>query len=412
MHHDPIQPHMAVDPAIDHSPALPARDLPSVGLLAVAMAAAIFPITAIGVVASFIIDDLGISRTQLGLSITVASAMSALAAIALGRFIDRQGGRTALTTVFSLSAISMLGIAVAPTYALLLAASAVAGLAMGSANPATNRLVVETVPRARWGTVTGIKQAGEALPIVIGGLILPATAIAISWRFALGAVALLPVAAICVAWLAIPAGRRPGLMTSPSRVAPKLDRNILWLTAYSFVVGLVAASIATYLPLYAQEALGMNAATAGLVVAAMGVVAVAGRLVWGHAARRVSDLRGRLRWIALLAIGATALIWSASHVHRELVWLGAILWGASILSVGALGNLAVMHYSVVENTGRASGVMITGFGVGLMIGAPAFGLSVDLTGAYDVGFCLLLVELVTLTIVSTVWGRQLSANVS
>ena len=64
-------------------------------------------------------------------------------------------GRTALISVFVLSAAAMLGVALAPTYGLLLAAAAVAGVAMGSANPATNRLVVETVPRARWGTVTG-----------------------------------------------------------------------------------------------------------------------------------------------------------------------------------------------------------------------------------------------------------------
>jgi predicted MFS family arabinose efflux permease len=410
MHHDHGQPRPDADAQIDDSPAPPASDLPTIGLLATAMAAAIFPITAIGVVASFIIEDLGISRTQLGLSITVASAVSAVAAIKLGRLTDRQGGRAALISVFALSSAAMLGIALAPSYGLLLAAAAVAGLAMGSANPATNRLVVETVPRERWGTVTGIKQAGEALPIVIGGLILPATAIAISWRFALGAVGLLPVAAIGVTWLAIPAGHAKGSVPSGSGVPQPLDRNMLWLTAYSFVVGLAAASIATYLPLYAQEALGMSAGTAGLVVAGMGIVAVVGRVVWGHAARHVGDLRGRLRTIALLAIAATAFIWAASHVESELVWLGAVLWGASILSVGALGNLAVMHYSIAEDTGRASGVMLTGFGVGLMIGAPVFGLSVDLTGTYDVGFLLLVIELVALVIVITAWGRQVGTN--
>ncbi len=393
------------DPTIDHSPPLTTRELPTVGLLAAAMAAAIFPIVGIGVLASFIIDELAISRTQLGLSITVASAMSALAAIALGRYTDRQGGRIALITVFALSGAAILGIALAPTYGLLLAAAAIAGLAMGSAAPATNRLIVETMPRARWGTVTGIKQAGEALPIVLGGLILPATAIAISWRFAFGAIALLPAAAICVTLLAIPAGRRSGFV-APSSVAPRLDPNILWLTGYAFVMGLAAASIATYLPLYAHEALGMSAASAGLVVAAMGIVAVVCRIVWGYSARGVSDVRGRLRWIALLAIGATAFLWSAGHIHPDLIWIGAVLWGASILSVGALGNLAVLHYSIAGDTGRASGVMVTGFGVGLMIGAPVFGLSVDVTGAYDVGFFLLFVELVALTIVSTAWGRQ------
>jgi predicted MFS family arabinose efflux permease len=396
------------DPAIDGSTPLTTREVPTVTLLAAAMAAAIFPIVGIGVLASFIIHELGISRTQLGISITVASAMSALAAIALGRFLDRQGGRAALSAVFSLSALAMFGIAVAPGYGLLLVAAAVAGLAMGSANPATNRIIVETVPRPRWGTVTGIKQAGEALPIVVGGLILPAAAIAISWRFAFGAIAFILVAAIGFTVLVIPAGRRHE-WTRPARVAPRLDPNILWLTAYSFVLGLAAAAIATYLPLYAQEALGMSAASAGIVVAAMGTIAVVSRVLWGYSARRVNDLRGRLRWIALLAIGATAFMWAASHAEPGLIWLGAVLWGASILSVGALGNLAVMHYSIAGDTGRASGVMLTGFGVGLMIGAPMFGLSVDLTGAYDVGFILLIVELVALTIVSTAWRRQPSA---
>jgi predicted MFS family arabinose efflux permease len=138
----------------------------------------------------------------------------------------------------------------------------------------------------------------------------------------------------------------------------------------------------------------------------MGVIAVVVRVAWGHAARDAADLRGRLRWIALLAIVAISLMWVSSHIAEGLIWIGALVWGASILSVGALGNLAVMHYSLAGNTGRASGVMITGFGVGLMIGAPVFGLSVDLTGAYDVGFALLLVELVTLAIVSTAWRRE------
>jgi predicted MFS family arabinose efflux permease len=255
--------------------------------------------------------------------------------------------------------------------------------------------------------VTGVKQAGEALPIVIAGLILPTIAIAVSWRFAFAAVGLLPAAAIAVTLLAIPADRRghvtPGRQSGR---APQLDPNLLWLTGYSFIVGLAAASIATYLPLYAQEALGFSAASAGLVVAAMGIVAMLGRVTWGHTASRVSDLRGRLRWIALLAIVAVAFLWTAGHSTPALLWVGAVLWGASILSVGALGNLAVMHYSSAGDTGRASGVMITGFGVGLMIGAPIFGLSVDLTGTYDVGFGLLLAELTALAALSSVWRRR------
>jgi hypothetical protein len=103
---------------------------------------------------------------------------------------------------------------------------------------------------------------------------------------------------------------------------------------------------------------------------------------------------------------AAALIWAAGPVHPALVWAGALLWGASILSVGALGNLAVLVYSVAAETGRASGVMLTGFGVGLMVGAPVFGWTVDTTGAYDIGLALVLAELLALVAIGVLWGRQ------
>ena len=384
----------------------------TIGLLGGAMAVALFPVIGIGVLSGFILADLGINRTQLGLAVTAASGTSAVAAMALGRFTDRQGGRNALISVFLLSGVATAGIALAPTYAMLLGGAAIAGLAMGSANPATNRLVAETVPKGQWGTITGIKQAGEAMTIVVAGAFLPVAALAVGWRWAFGFIVLIGVVAILLVLATIPARSR--LDPAPARVAQghPLDRNILWLAAYSLVVGLAAGSIATYLPLYSQEALGMSASSAGLVVAAMGVVAVVGRVVWGHFARRADDLRGRMLSIAVLAVAAIVLFWSASLVHRDLVWVGAVAWGVSILSVGALGNLAVLVYSVPEDTGRASGVMLTGFGVGLMVGPPVFGWTVDTTGAYNIGFGLLTAELVALSLIGLLWGRRPLAGVS
>jgi len=384
----------------------PLRQLLPIPLLVTAMAVALLPVVGIGVLAGFMLEDLAINRTQLGLAITAASATSAVTALGLGRFTDRQGGRNALTTVFILGGLATVGIAVAPVFGALLAASAIGGLAMGSANPATNRFVVETVPRGQWGTITGIKQSGEAITIVLCGAFLPTAALAVGWRWAFGLSALVPLAAIALVWLAIPSNPRPAAASAGSPPPRPIDRNIYWLAAYSLFVGLTAGSIATYLPLYTQEALGRSPASAGIVMAAMGVVAIVGRISWGYFARGVGDLRSRLRTIAALSIGGIALIWSASLIHPDLVWVGAAVWGVSILSVGALGNLAVMVYSVAEYTGRASGVMLTGFGVGLMTGAPVFGWTVDTTGEYHVGFALLLIESIALTVVALLWGRR------
>lgn len=396
-----MRPSDALAPAtIEAGPTLVA-----IGLLATTMASALFPVVALGVLARPILDDLVISRTQLGLAVTMASATSAVAAIALGRMTDRQGGRNALLTVLLLGSVSAAGIAIGPSYATLLLSSAIAGLAMSSANPATNRLVAEMVPKHQWGTVTGIKQAGEAMTIVLCGALLPVTALLVGWRGAFWLGAAIPVGAIV---LALATFRNRGPRSAAVRVATaaRLDRNIVWLAGYAAFVGLAGGSIATYLPLYAQEALHMGAEAAGLVVAAMGTVAVVGRIVWGYRARRALDLRGRFRIVALLSLGSGLVLWAASFVHPALVWVGAAGWGVSLLSVGAIGNLAVMAYSVVENTGRASGVMLTGFGIGLMVGPPIFGWTVDVTGRYDVGFGLLTLELIGLTVVAFAWARQ------
>lgn len=378
----------------------------TIGLLGGAMALALLPVIGIGVLSSFILTDLGISRTQLGLAFTAASATSAVTALALGRLADRQGGRNALITVFLLAGLATATIALSPSYLVLLGGAAIAGLAMGTANPATNRLIVETVAKARWGTITGFKQAGEAMAIVACGGLLPVAALAFGWRSAFGASAVLAAFAIALVLVAIPIrGAVAARPVGPARARP-LNRNILWLAAYSVFVGLSAGSIATYLPLYSQEALGMSPSSAGAVVAAMGVVAVVGRVIWGHYARLAADLRGRLLSIAVIAVGAVLLFWSASVIHRDLVWVGAFAWGVSILSVGALGNLAVLVYSVAEDTGRASGVMLTGFGIGLMVGPPVFGWTVDTSGAYHIGFGLLTAELVALSLTAVLWGRR------
>ncbi len=378
----------------------------TVALLAGAMAVALFPVMALGVLSGFLLPDFGITRAQLGLVVTVSAGTSAVAGIVLGRLVDRYGGRTALIMVFGLSALAMIGTAVAPTYALLAAAAAFAGLALGSANSATNRFVVETVPAGRRGTITGIKQAGESLTIVAAGALLPIAALAIGWRSALAISALAPCVAIALVLARIPVAPRIAVPTTLGGPNRTLDRDVLWLAAFTIFTGLSGGSIATYLPLYAQEALQMSATTAGLVVAVMGIVATVGRIAWGHFVRSATDLRSRMRTIALMAVGATILLWSASKIHPDLVWLGAAAWGVSLLSAGTVGMVAVMTYAGVENTGRASGVVLTGFGFGLMVGPPVFGWTVDTTGAYDVGFGLVFAELSCASAIAVVWSRR------
>ena len=70
---------------------------------------------------------------------------------------------------------------------------------------------------------------------------------------------------------------------------------------------------------------------------------------------------------------------------RALLWLGAALLGGSSGSGNSVGMFAIIHRLPERAAGAGSGIVMFGFLVGLGVGAPAFGWSVDVTGAYEVG---------------------------
>jgi predicted MFS family arabinose efflux permease len=168
--------------------------------------------------------------------------------------------------------------------------------------------------------------------------------------------------------------------------------------------------VITYLPLYAQERLGFHVTVAGAVVALMGSVAIVGRIVWAQLAERSGDFSRVLAINATLAVASAAALWLAGRLESAiLLWLGAAGWGASLLSFGSVSMLAVMAMSAPSTAGRASGVVLTGFSFGLMVGPPIFGLLADATGAYDAGMAVVIGVLLAAFATTLAWrvdGRR------
>ncbi|MDH3189926.1 MAG: MFS transporter, partial [Acidimicrobiia bacterium] len=97
-------------------------------LLAGGMAAATFAGPALAVLARFVIDDLSLSRAELGWVVSAFSAFAAIASPGMGRLTDRVGGRNALTGIFLMSGLGLIAIAAAPNYWLLIAAAMFTGV--------------------------------------------------------------------------------------------------------------------------------------------------------------------------------------------------------------------------------------------------------------------------------------------
>lgn len=384
----------------------PGRQPLVVAVLALAMAVAVFPSLSLGVLAAFLFDDLGITRTQLGIAVASVSALAAATSIWLGGMADRRGGRPALLAVFVLATLAIVGYAAAPTYLALLGATIFGGLCQGASNPASNRLVMENFPPRRRGVITGIKQAGEMVALVLCGALLPVGALALGWRGALALAAFVPGIAIFLVFVAVPARRGPEDSVTVLPPAEPISSRLRWLAGHALLMGLSGGAISAYLPLYAHESVGLSVVAAGQVVAVIGVVAIAGRVLWGHFAGRSESPIDPLIAISVLAAGGAIAIGAATRFGPPMLLAGAVVWGASQLSYGSVSMLATMNASTHQNAGRASGVVLVGFSLGLMLGPPLFGGSVDLTGSYGPGFVGVVADLASAAILALLWRRR------
>ncbi len=345
------------------------------------MALGILPMVAVGILAPYLIEDLEISRGDVGLLVSVVAGVSAVLSPMAGSIIDRIGDRTGLLVVVGCGAGSLVLMAVAGTFAAMAAALAVAGLCRAGANPATNRLITDRIPLGGRGWVTGVKQSGETAAITLSAAALPAAAALWGWRQALLVLAAVAAATLVAAATTIDrarAARRAG-----PRASGPVRASVHRLNLYNMIMGAGTGSITAYLPLYAHEDGGLTAAAAGSVMIAAGAV---GGLVRLTASRRSETHWGypdAMAGFATIACIATVLMLAAPHLGPEAFWLSAALWGAGGLGFGAISMLAVMAEADEARTAWASGMVVFWFSLGFCVAPPLFGWSLEHIGAYQ-----------------------------
>jgi predicted MFS family arabinose efflux permease len=355
------------------------------GLLAVTMASSTFAFTTFSVLSGALLDTFDIARWQLGALVTATAVLGAVLSPPMGRVADRIGGRNALLATLLLSAGALAAIAVSPIYLLVVCAALAAGSAQSVANPATNKLISLHGSDGGRGMLTGIKQSGVQIGTFLGGSLLPVGAATIGWRPTLLLAAVVPVAGLAVSRRIVPPSATDdtsdGLIVDGPLVRSPF---LVQLAAYGFLVGAGWSAVFTYLPDYGQNVLGWSPTVAGLLVSAAGLFGIAGRIGWSWYAEHRSDAPRTLALLAAISVVAVGAILLSSRLP-PLLWVGAAALGGSSGSWNSVGMFAIIDRLPEKAAGAASGLVMFGFLIGLGVGAPAFGWSVDVTGAYVVG---------------------------
>ena len=358
-------------------------------LLAWTMAASVLQLFALAVLASNIIEELGVSRWQIGILGAANTLVGALTAPTFGRFVDRAGPRAAILVVLIWSAVGLLLTAAASTFALLLVGSMVSGVPQGAGNPATNKLIAEEVAYGQRGALTGIKQSGVQLAIFLAGITLPGAAGAFGWRWAVAASGLFTLVFAAVAAVRFPlSGSHPRMTADTASGSDVVARSTLEsfvyrITVYSFLMGLVASGMTRFLPLFGEEVLGYSDTASGAIYAVSAALGLAARLWWGRLVEHSVATAPSLVLLAAGSAATAALLLVAEPVGPWVLWPIAVGVGFFVSAWNVVTMFALITEVPTHQSGRASGVVLFGFLLGLSIGPPVVGWSIDQTNSYD-----------------------------
>lgn len=379
------------------------RAVALVTLLGAAMVTATYLQGALSVLSRFVIDEFGITRGQLGIAFTAFSLTGAVVSPMIGGLADK-GARSVMVGLFAVGGAGLVLAAAAPSYGVLLAGAVLGGLALGAGNPVTNRVIAQRVSLPRRGLVVGLKQAGPPLGLLAAGVMLPPLAVAFGWRTALAVSALLPFAGLIVTPYFIPREGRTGASITNLGDQVETRSVVIWLTVIGLAAAMGLSAVIAFLPLYAQEEVGLSATTAGALAAFMGLAGVVGRIAWGHFGGRFARPSTALIIISGISVASVLAIAGAAQLGPALVWAGSLGIGVSMLAWHSVAWLVIIDRVGMAGVGKASGIMQLGNGVGFGAGPPAAGALIDATSSYNSSW-LLVGALFVVTLILTLWIR-------
>ena len=339
----------------------------------------------------------GVSPSQTGLTVSVVIGALAVGAWFWGPLSDRIGRRASLVLSSAALVVPSAGLAIAPTFAVLLALRVVQGLCM----PGLLTVGVPYVTEAFTERI-GTRAMGLYVSSLVAGGLVGRVGVAlltalIGWRGALGLVAALPLAATLVMRRSLPpedpVPPSAGLSLTTVR-ALLANRTLVAATLTGSAMFFSFMGIFSYIDFRLEHApFDLSPAVVGLVFVlwAMGAIGpFAGRMA------------GRKGWCAVALAG---LLSAAAGVTISLVAsLPVVVFGLALVTLGNFTTVTAAQIGVASATDRdrglASAMYFSAYYIAGALGAYLPGLAWQswhwtgvwalVTGAYAIGLAALL----------------------
>jgi ACS family hexuronate transporter-like MFS transporter len=301
-----------------------------VALLSATFGIVFFDRNALNFLMPFVLNDLHLSNTQVGLLASALSLTWACAAFAIGFVSDRTGSRKGVLVVATLffSACSFLS-GIAGSFAVLLASRMLMGAAEGGVMPISQAIIAAEVRPEHRGIAMGVTQnfGSNLLGSFVAPVLLAAFATAYGWRhaFFLAGVPGFVAALLIALYLRSPPEESGAASAAGARMQPSLrsalaERNVVLCALMSIVLVSYLVVCWAFMPLYLTQVRHYDPQSAGWLMGTLGISATVG----SFAISGLSDRIGRRPlMIAMPVIGV-------------ILPLGAMYYGGSIWVLAAI----------------------------------------------------------------------------
>lgn len=358
-------------------------------------------------------EDLGFTRSALGVAISAFFLVSALGSVPAGKFAERRGTRLTLAVSAMFAAAAFVGIAMAQNWWWLVGALLFGGAANAMPAPATNRFMLENVRRQRQGLAFAFKQISFPMATFGAGLAVPLIGLTVGWRWAYVIGAIVALTSCWYFFTRLPPDPTPAPRgPKEDRVkAPAPDQPMWILVALAFGASLATAGGSSLASFYVESAVdgGLSPGAAGLGLSAGSLFGVGARLSFGAVADRMRRPL-RFRHVAALfvvgALGLFGLTVTATQV--------AVLMLSTVVAFGAgWGWHGLFHLAVVKSSPRApaaaTGVVMVGLFLGGIYGPTAFGFIAEQV-SFAASWTFLAVAMLTGAVILTLVDRRIEAK--
>jgi sugar phosphate permease len=352
----------------------------------------------VSILAPFFHSGFSLSLAATGTLVSSFNAGLVISSLPSGALVDRIGERWSVTGGAVIACTLVLATLLAQQTVLLVGALLfTAGLLSGTVSISSGKAVFGWFDQRERGLAMGVRQIAVPAGAAIASISLPLLGGLAGWQLPLalaGAIQLLA-AMFFLATLREPPGGPPppGPSLLPALGGVLRDRQLVLTATVSLLMVLAQYTLLAYLILYlTAEGMTPLVASSGLLLVQVG--AVLGRIGWGRVSDRAFSgarrpVMGRLAILSTCMVGSLAV--TASGWPLWVVYLQLVAIGATSLSWNGLAVTLMAELGGYRRAGAAIGLNSAAVFFGALIGAPVFGVIVDLTHSYRIGWLALAV---------------------